>query len=67
MSTIKINNADGSIITRNEQDWQRNMKNWESRGWSIVEEKTTAKKVEKPVVQTEEKTPKKAKKKKSKK
>tara|TARA_R100001015_G_C4633378_1_gene198227 strand:+ start:3656 stop:3856 length:201 start_codon:yes stop_codon:yes gene_type:complete len=63
MSTIKIKKADGSVIIRKESDWQRNMDNWKSRGWTIVEEKTTAKKVEKPLVLTEEVKPAKKKKK----
>ena len=62
MSTIKIKKADGSIITRNKQDWQRNIDNWTSRGWTVVDE-ASAPKVEKPLVLTEEVKPAKKKKK----
>ena len=62
MSTIKIKKADGSIIIRNKQDWQRNIDNWTSRGWTVVDE-ASAPKVEKPLVLTEEVKPAKKKKK----
>ena len=62
MSTIKIKKADGSIITRNKQDWQRNIDNWTSRGWTVIDE-ASAPKVEKPLVLTEEVKPAKKKKK----
>jgi len=62
MSTIKIKKADGSIITRKKQDWQRNIDNWTSRGWTVVDE-ASAPKVEKPLVLTEEVKPAKKKKK----
>ena len=66
MSTIKIKKADGSIIVRDKQDWQRNINNWSSRGWTVIDE-ASAPKVEKPLVLTDEVKPAKKKKKKSKK